>query len=409
MKRGQLYADVVVRIRREAKQTHRGAFTDDRVRYLVGDCAKALSHSLSRSPDYYGEHHASPLFDPRKHAGTKSRPGCTCQGPKFRFDHGQPAVRCFDDAWWNGQQEIARAAQEKRERDLDEKLKQGQAEAGAPLTFAEPTFRTKFGDDAYRLPRVGDEAADAKLLADATFVIVTARGGPTVYCTDKKAWRRAKSAATKERTRLLREAKEARGRKLLAKAKKATLEPWMLAEMLATRVYDDAIMEVAADLGIEALTKPKKAAYNWFDSAVRKLPAEDVELLFKSVALRAKAKEFGRELTKGVDGTINRKFLPGVRALRKKLLEAAGINEKETKPRGRVPDIDDTDDDQFDADEQDESGEAECVQCGCRDSIACEDGCSWIVVDRDRGVGVCSSCAESEDEARELMAGAVAA
>jgi hypothetical protein len=34
-----------------------------------------------------------------------------------------------------------------------------------------------------------------------------------------------------------------------------------------------------------------------------------------------------------------------------------------------------------------------CVQCGCRDSIACEGGCSWAVQHPATPTGVCSECA----------------
>jgi hypothetical protein len=37
--------------------------------------------------------------------------------------------------------------------------------------------------------------------------------------------------------------------------------------------------------------------------------------------------------------------------------------------------------------------EAKCVKCGCTDSRACEDGCTWVVVNRLLGQGVCSTCA----------------
>jgi hypothetical protein len=36
--------------------------------------------------------------------------------------------------------------------------------------------------------------------------------------------------------------------------------------------------------------------------------------------------------------------------------------------------------------------EATCLVCGCTDSQACALGCSWTVVNRLTGVGVCSSC-----------------
>jgi hypothetical protein len=40
---------------------------------------------------------------------------------------------------------------------------------------------------------------------------------------------------------------------------------------------------------------------------------------------------------------------------------------------------------------------AKCIACGCNDHAACHDPftdgpCSWLVVDRDKGLGVCSAC-----------------
>ncbi len=37
--------------------------------------------------------------------------------------------------------------------------------------------------------------------------------------------------------------------------------------------------------------------------------------------------------------------------------------------------------------------EAKCVRCGCTDSRACDGGCSWVVVNRLLGQGICSECA----------------
>jgi len=36
--------------------------------------------------------------------------------------------------------------------------------------------------------------------------------------------------------------------------------------------------------------------------------------------------------------------------------------------------------------------EAVCAVCGCTDAVACPEGCSWIVVNRMIGLGVCSQC-----------------
>lgn len=40
-------------------------------------------------------------------------------------------------------------------------------------------------------------------------------------------------------------------------------------------------------------------------------------------------------------------------------------------------------------------GVATCIHCGCNDLAACPGGCSWVRVDRKRGRGVCSRCAEA--------------
>lgn len=37
---------------------------------------------------------------------------------------------------------------------------------------------------------------------------------------------------------------------------------------------------------------------------------------------------------------------------------------------------------------------AVCIECGCDDLHACERGCSWLRVDYDAGLGVCSECAQ---------------
>ena len=33
-----------------------------------------------------------------------------------------------------------------------------------------------------------------------------------------------------------------------------------------------------------------------------------------------------------------------------------------------------------------------CIGCGCTDDDACPEGCSWLRLDREDCVGVCSSC-----------------
>ena len=33
-----------------------------------------------------------------------------------------------------------------------------------------------------------------------------------------------------------------------------------------------------------------------------------------------------------------------------------------------------------------------CIECGCDDYRACAEGCEWVRLDRDAGLGVCSAC-----------------
>lgn len=59
--------------------------------------------------------------------------------------------------------------------------------------------------------------------------------------------------------------------------------------------------------------------------------------------------------------------------------------------------------------------EAKCVACGCTDVKGCPaiprqtafaliwPSCSWLLVDRELGVGVCDRCARDRDEAAELL------
>lgn len=39
------------------------------------------------------------------------------------------------------------------------------------------------------------------------------------------------------------------------------------------------------------------------------------------------------------------------------------------------------------------NADAKCIRCGCTDRRACPEGCGWIVVDRRRRIGICSSAA----------------
>jgi hypothetical protein len=48
---------------------------------------------------------------------------------------------------------------------------------------------------------------------------------------------------------------------------------------------------------------------------------------------------------------------------------------------------------------------ASCIGCGCTDDAACQEGCYWLMVDRDLSRGVCSCCPGARARFRDLVAG----
>jgi hypothetical protein len=305
--------------------------------------------------------------------------------------------------------------------------------------MTQATFEKRYPHWNDRPKELGSASVDAKVLANAPFIIVTDRfSGPEVYCVDQSTYRKAKNAASREKARLLREAREERAKRLRVKANAAKqVEPWMLAELLARRPDDNAIQEAAKDLEME-IQKPKGAQYGWLDKAIRKLPEAQLQLLVIGLAIRAKAHELHTyQLSSAAEGKVRKKFAPGMAALKKRILEAAGVkDEKPKRGRSRARDVDEeTDDidDLVDAGEplEDVDDEldgpqpamdatdavhalhtntvAECVVCSCTDLEACEGGCSWLVVDREKRVGVCSSCAPNKKQAIKMLKETVAA
>jgi ParB family chromosome partitioning protein len=384
-KRKNLYDTVAKKLRSSSAEL-RGSEND--VRNVIGDVAARLSRPVGRDSIIYGiDRGVEPMFDAKLHAGTKKKPGCTCQAPAVKYGY-RNSVRCFDDDWWNAAQASAKEGEQKRRQRALEKAKAAVGDAPVGV-MTDDQFRKAYGDKSYSMPRLErHDVVDVELLGDASFAVVKQRhGGPEVVCTDEKAWKKAKSAVTREQNQLLKQEREKRAQKDIAEAKQLSIEPWMLAELLARRPYDQQTEEVAKEIGIE-LKKDK--SWGAFDRAIRALGGPDVELLFKVLAVRAKRGDLGgRDTVKDrIEKRIAKKYSPAIKALRARLLEAAGVEDAAAKPG--ADDIAPTD-------------EAECVQCGCMDSMACEGGCSWLVVNRDERIGVCSSCASSEEEAQQIL------
>jgi hypothetical protein len=50
-----------------------------------------------------------------------------------------------------------------------------------------------------------------------------------------------------------------------------------------------------------------------------------------------------------------------------------------------------------------ENDERICVNCGCSDLRACQNGCYWIEEDETSIFGICSNCEESLENFKELL------
>lgn len=279
------------------------------VRSAIVQVARSLSRPISGHE--YEQH--PPRFDPKEHET------CTCGGPLFEYG-GQKEVRCFDETWWKAAQDAAEKRLAEAERKAAEKL--AAAGAAAVREMSHQAFNKQYRWDQYAY--LTRDLIDPAELAEAAFVVVNDGVHREVRCVDMPAVKRAKSAATRERNRLLKERRAERAAKDLEEAAKLDLEPWMLGQLLTARPDRDKVMDVGRELGFET------GKHGQVDEAVRKLPADQVTTLFKVLALRSKRGDLVWQdpLEQKVDEQLRRKYSPSVKALEKKILDAAA----EAKP-----------------------------------------------------------------------------
>lgn len=446
-KRTKLFAEIVKVVRQDAKEggAHAG-YQGDQFRALVAQSAQRLSRPIAGAE--YDDNR--PLFDAKEHEA------CTCAGPKFQYaSWGHATVRCFDDDWWKAAQAAAkkRIVEEARER---EKKLEAASDAAPARMMTRAAFEKVYGWNGgtklevssrdYGLPTL----LDAAELAGAPIVgVKDAIAGPTAYCVDEDAVKRAKAACTRERNRLLKERREARATRYLQEAARVELEPWMLAEILSERPQNDQLLAVAREIGIDV------GKHGEVHGNLKKLPAEHVLTFFKVLALRSRNKELGFQdpIEREVDRQLVARYAPGIAALRRRALAEPGkegpervaeadvdaaeaissafenlstaydaateaedesaslkalrsaldqvhalLREHEVESptpeeQDLIAAVDDLlEDEDAAGDDAAAAAECRCVKCGCTDSHACPSGCSWTLAYQEEGIGVCDAC-----------------
>jgi ParB/RepB/Spo0J family partition protein len=378
VKRAALFA-AVVKLLKPLKEGNRHHNLD----WAVHDIALKLSHPVRQQDveQYHGDGNISIEFDPKEHDA------CTCCGPKLRYGH-VTTVRCFDDSWWNSAQERGKAARVEQERVAREKLASAEKNASAAIQMDALAFRARYGTEYYQA-QIDGQLLDASALTAAQLVVVrpTHGGEPVVCCADPAALRKARGAVTKEKNRLLAGRRAERGMRDRAEIGPMKLETWMLVEILNARPMRETIMETGRELGLQV------GKLGDLDATMKKLPAEDAELLFKVLAVRLSRGEGGYRdpLQEEVEKTIAKKFRPGMAALKRRALAAVGAGKGKSKKQAEPEPPEEADEEaELDADGADHQV-ATCVICGCTDDEACDGGCSWMVVDRESGRGVCNT------------------
>jgi ParB/RepB/Spo0J family partition protein len=417
-KRAKLYSTVMKQLRDAWEKKALKEWQNGEVTRMLGAAAKRISHSLD--PNTYGE--PKPAFDVKLHKQ------CGCGGPSFKYDW-RAEVRCFDDGWWKAQQTAAEAEEERR---AEEQLAAAEKAAAAGEEVELP-------QDAIVLVRgrriEDDITFDPADLPAGSVAIGTERGERVLFVTDPDALEAAEKKFSERLQAAEQEAEAAAWAELEAEAIRTKVEGWMYLEALrgGWEVRSEA-EQIAKRMGIQLNAKE-----------LPDIPAGKAQLLFKAALIQIrKEKEAGEHRVYGnrrsaVAEQMRTEAQAKIRAMLPELprtgvsaeglpqltaildeaaaLEGAWGDEDEAQKAKALLErwdsfrqahllyepteedlsciraAQDVAEQEEDEEEQLEEGDdvATCIICGCTDDEACDGGCSWMVVDRETGRGVCNS------------------
>lgn len=258
----------------------------------------AAARTLARPIAYDGVYTMEPArFDAKLHEE------CTCGAPAFRWSENryvgaQPAVRCFDLEWWDAAQKAAIQAEadQKAAAIAKAQAKASTLQGKAVLSPAELEKLLPDYQDRTEIAYAGEisryELYDPSEIPAESLVWVR-RNQDTkclaLFCTDRKAARKAKLSASRELGRRLTAKREELVEQELREVDGAALEGWMLTRLLALVLdgsYDtrQKVEAAAEDLDLGKVTG---------SASLSALAVANQERLAKLVALRALRGEMG--------------------------------------------------------------------------------------------------------------------
>lgn len=333
------------------------------------DVVSTVVQKQARDLDGY-DHKSNRVYDYRK-----AHKKCTCGAPKVRFGRwGDLEPACFDRDWFNG--ENGRAAQREKERlereqdKLQEKaatLSAGEVLDAKKLdrrTYRELTSMGRPELSEFRLGDTRNLFFDPALLPPESLALVKPefRGRnskPELACVDMAAFRKARTAAKKERNALLAEKRAEIVKADLWLVRRRRLCAREIRILLGKRPMNDSVARIAKEIGLPI----KKQRIEESDLAA--LKNEEVEVLAKVIALRVERGEslWDDPTAKAVDKQLKAKYARRLSGLIPDELKAAWKEDQEELARERreanlrdEEDLDDLEEDE-DLDELEEEDE----------------------------------------------------